>query len=372
MRKMLSYMVCMLTFLLCGCDVHEFPDPHYFPDSSDTPGNTGKPNDSGNTEDPGNQDEPQPARLLVRLDYETEMTEWEHEYDGTTVIEHGLGETYDNFYDHGKMRYVVRACPVSSERVISTRADREYEFIQEVVDGYDAEFWVDVPAGTYNIMVWSDFLRESEIIYEVGDFSGIMLEEVSSIGDDSGDAFRGTNEIFLSADLGEGQKDTIDITMQRPLAKFEFVANDLPEFVVKAAERLAATKGDTEVAIDISDYKVRFYYVGFKPDVYSMYSDKPVDSSLGVTFESTMSQLSSSEAKIGFDYVFVGDQSTAVTLQVGVYDEQDTQISLTKPISVPLMRRRHTVMTGAFLTPNASSGVVVDPEYDGDHNLIIP
>ena len=61
-----------------------------------------------------------------------------------------------------------------------------------------------------------------------------------------------------------------------------------------------------------------------------------------------------------------------MTLQVGVFDNEDTRISLTKPITVPLMRGRHTVLTGAFLTPNASQGVQINPEYDGDHNFILP
>lgn len=219
-------------------------------------------------------------------------------------------------------------------------------------------------------MVWSDFLRESDIIYETGDFTGIMLDENSDMGDESNDAFRGTNDQSFSVNVQEDDIDTVKVVMQRPLAKFEFVANDLDEFVVKADTKQNSTKSSSD--ININDYIVRFFYVGFRPDVYSMYTDKPVDSSSGVTFESTMSQLDSSEVKIGFDYVFVGDQSSDVTLQIGVFDRNEKQISMTKPIKVPLMRGRHTVMTGAFLTPDASGGVVLDPDYNGDHNVVMP
>ena len=382
MKRKLIYMIAMIAVILSGCDVHEFPDSHYFPDSSDTPGNTGKPNDPGNTDNSGEQnnqnnqndqnDDQNPllSKILVKLSYDVKMTMWEHLYDGNSVIERGLGESYDSYNEAGMMRYIIRACPVAKDRVASTKAAHEYQFVKDVKAGYDAEFTIDVAPGQYNIMVWSDFLRESDIIYETGDFTGIMLDEDSDMGEESNDAFRGTNDLAFTADVQENDIDTVEVAMLRPLAKFEFVANDLPEFVVKAETKQNSTKSVTDV--NINDYIVRFFYVGFRPDVYSMYTDKPVDSSSGVTFESTMSQLSSSEVKIGFDYVFVGDQSSDVTLQIGVYDKNETQISMTKPIKVPLMRGRHTVLTGAFLTPDASGGVVLDPDYDGDHNVVIP
>ena len=369
MKKTLLYIIFAVAFILSGCDVHEFPESPYFPDSSDKVEFPDLPDKPG---DQTGKDDPLMAKLCVRLNYDTHLTMWDHLYDGNSVIENGLGNVYDSSVGTGQMRYVIHAIPVSKERGVQTSVAQEYQFTKDVTEGYDSEFVVEVPSGEYDIMVWSDFVQESEIVYYVGDFSGIMLEEESSIGDDSSDAFRGMTPIQLSVDLKDNQVDTVDVAMQRPMAKFEFVANDLPEFAEKVANLESATKSGADLSVDISDYKVRFYYVGFKPDVYSMYSDKPVDSSLGVTFESTMSQLSNSEVKIGFDYVFVGDQSTAVTLQVGVFDDEDTRISLTKPITVPLMRGRHTVLTGAFLTPNASQGVQINPEYDGDHNFILP
>ena len=376
MKRVYIYIIGMILAVLSGCDVHDFPDSHYFPGPSDTPGNSGRPDDSGNKDDSGDQNNqngeqnPLLSKILVQLNYDVRMTMWEHSYDGNLVIERGLGESYDSYNDSGMMRYIIRACPVSKDRAVSARAAHEYQFIKDVKAGYDAEFSIDVAPGQYNIMVWSDFLRESDIIYETGDFTGIMLDENSDMGDESNDAFRGTNDQSFSVNVQEDDIDTVKVVMQRPLAKFEFVANDLDEFVVKADTKQNSTKSSSD--ININDYIVRFFYVGFRPDVYSMYTDKPVDSSSGVTFESTMSQLDSSEVKIGFDYVFVGDQSSDVTLQIGVFDRNEKQISMTKPIKVPLMRGRHTVMTGAFLTPDASGGVVLDPDYNGDHNVVMP
>ena len=131
------------------------------------------------------------------------------------------------------------------------------------------------------------------------------------------------------------------------------------------------TYTDTKV-VDLNDYKVVFHYVGFMPDAYSIYTDEPVDSSTGVIFESGLKTLTESEATLGFDYVFSYSSESVVSVQIGIYDNEGTQISLTAPINIPLKRSHHTIMTGSFLMSQTSGGVSINPEYDGDHNLIFP
>jgi hypothetical protein len=153
----------------------------------------------------------------------------------------------------------------------------------------------------------------------------------------------------------------------------EFIDKESFRFATKANENKAESDEATQTkTVNIEDYKMVFYYVGFMPNTYSMYTDKPVDSSTGVMFESTLKKLSESEASIGFDYVFVNGKESAVTVQIGIYDNEGTQLSLTEPIEVPLKRSQHTVMTGMFLMSEASGGVTINPDFDGEHNLIFP
>ena len=321
MRKILYLIICLPIFLLSACDVHEWPETPEF------------------------------VKLHLRLNYETDMTEWEHLYDGAEVIEQGYGETYDNHRDYGKIRYIVRTYPVSEKMRTTSDYTQEFVFTKDISEGYDHEVTLDLLQG---------------------DHKG---------NNDYRDAFRGSNNISLVADIIEHQPDTLDIAMQRPLAKFEFVTNDVVEFIDKESVRVAskangnkaASSDDTPTrAVNIEDYKVVFYYVGFMPDAYSMNTDKPVDSSTGVMFESTLRKLSESEATMGFDYVFVNGKKSAVTVQIGIYDNEGTQLSLTEPIEVPLKRSHHTIMTGMFLMSEASGGVTINPDFDGDHNLIFP
>ena len=346
---MLALLSC--AFCMASCDVHEFPDI------------------------------PEKRAFHLRLNYDTDMTEWEHIYDGTSVIEQGLGDTYDNHQDYGKIRYIVRTYPVSDKQRTMQDYVQEFVFTKDIAEGYDHEVTLDVLPGNYNVMVWSDLVKTSgdNHFYNADNFAEIMLQGDHQGNNDYRDAFRGSGNVTLIADIIERVPDTLDIAMQRPLAKYEFITTDLTEFINKeqtradAKSKAQSTDGeDVTTKVSIEDYKVVFYYVGFMPNAYSLFTDKPVDSATGVLFESTLNSLSETEASVGFDYVFVNGTESAVTVQIGIYDNEGTQLSLTEPIEVPLKRSHHTIMRGMFLMSEASGGVTINPDFDGDHNLIFP
>lgn len=163
--------------------------------------------------------------------------------------------------------------------------------------------------------------------------------------------------------------------MQRPLAKFEFITTDLQKFIDKEMEILkkeAETRGhDNPTRVDINDYKVIVLYSGFMPDTYNMNTDKPIDSSMGVSFESELNALNENEASLGFDYVFVNGKEAGISVQIGLYDSENRQVAFSEPINVPLRRNRHTVVRGSFLMQQASGGITIDSDFDGNHNIVI-
>lgn len=352
MRTIMNNLLCLLTLLMSACDVHQWPETPEF------------------------------VKLHLRLDYDTDMTEWEYIYDDEAPVDLGFGKTYDNTLSHGKIRYIVRAYPdLGKQR--SYENVPEFVFTRDIADGYNHDVTLEVPPGRYNIAVWSDLVEnEGDLqFYDAADFSEIKLQGEYKGDTDYRDAFRGSGDIELIAGIVERAPDTLEITMRRPLAKFEFITNDVLEFVEKEASRKLseANSGNSKVTddtstkvIDIEDYKVVFYYVGFMPDAFNIFSDKPVDSTTGVMFESTLSKITESEASMGFDYVFVNGRKSKVTVRIGIHDTENTQLALTEPIEIPLMRSYHTIVTGMFLMSEASGGVMVNPEYEGDHNLIYP
>lgn len=347
MRKILYLIICLPIFLLSACDVHEWPETPEF------------------------------VKLHLRLNYETDMTEWEHIYDGTSAIEQGLGDTYDNHQDYGQIRYIVRAYPKSEKQRTSQTYTQEFVFTKDISEGYNHEVTLDILPGNYNIMVWSDLVQTNgnDHFYDASNFAEITLQGDHKGNTDHRDAFRGIGNISLIADIIEHTPDILDIVMQRPLAKFEFLTTDLKEFIDKEYQYLlkeAATRGDVPpTRVNTDDYKVVFYYSGYMPNAYNMNTDKPVDSKMGVLFESKIDILNENEASLGFDYVFVNGKKSAVTVQIGLYDKEDRQLALSAPINVPLQRNHHTVIKGSFLMEETSGGITINPDFDGNHNIEI-
>lgn len=338
----------MLSLSIVGCDVHEFPGT------------------------------PENVALRLRLNFETEMLKWSHVVEGSNVIEQGTGPVYDNIRNYGQIRYVVRAYPV-------TKAGRNYEyytkefiFTQDILDGYDFEDVIELPAGNYDIMVWSDIIQSTndDWHYNPANFSEITLNGDYIGSNDYRDAFRGSAFITLESSVVEHDPATLDITMQRPLAKFELITNDLQEFYEKEIEyqeMLAASRGELPPSrVNTDNYTVVVNYVSHLPTTFNIFSDKPIDAAENMKFESKLNIVGSNEASLGFDYVLINGISGGMTIQVGFYDNEGRQIALSELIKVPLLRNRHSVLLGSFLIHKASGGLTINPDFGWpDNNIVI-
>lgn len=346
MRKILYLIILYIPFLLVACDVHEWPET------------------------------PENVDFHLRLHYETEMTKWEHQYDNNKVVEKGYGEIYDNHLNQGKIRYIIRAYPITRNQHSTKEYTREFVITKDVSKGYDHEVTLQLPGGDYDIMVWSDLLQSDKDshFYNADNFSEIEFKSNHKGNTDYRDAFRGTESLSLVADIKTQLPDTLDITMQRPLAKHELVTTDLQKFIDKELEylsKLAESRGeDAPTRVETDKYKVLIYYVGYMPDTYNMNADKPVDSSMGNFIESKLNILNNEEASFGFDYTFVGNSKSSVMIQIGLFDG-DREIAYSDLINVPLLRSHHTILRGTFLTQEASGGIIINPDFDGNHNITI-
>ena len=165
----------------------------------------------------------------------------------------------------------------------------------------------------------------------------------------------------------------MQVQLSRPLAKCSFVSSDLQEFIDKELEarNRNAARGEESRSLDLSDYKVMFYYNGFMPCAYNMFTSKPNDSKVGVRFESAITVTSESEALMGFDYVFVNGSEATASIILALYDKDGKEIFSSNPIPVPIKRAQHTIMRGEFLTIDTSGGVGIVPDFDGEYNYEI-
>lgn len=346
-----TYTIIICTFLLTftSCDVHEWPEEvpltkEYF---------------------------------TIYLDFSTDMDKQEYFYDSRST------ELISDY----EMRYTIKAFPyettrnVNGTRSISRAAIWEHVFTREVaLNDYNAEIDLQIPKGEYTLMVWADFVKKGTAnhhFYNPDNFSEIVLHGDHKANTDLRDAFRGTKAVEVFELKPNEEAPRIIIPMERPLAKFTVVTTDLKEFFEREEEAIrkrAEARGeeyDESRGINLSDYQVVFYYSGFMPCAYSMFTDKPIDSKTGVTFYSTLYQISEDEARMGFDFVMVNGKDASVMVTMGLLDAEGNPVSTSDEINVPLNRSKNTTVRGKFLIQEANGGIGIDPSFNGDYNIEI-
>ena len=342
MKRAIYHIMTVLLCFFISCDVHEWPEV----------------------------EKDVKATFLVELDFDTAMSEKEYFYNARSVSDI---EGYE-------MRYTLRAFPIESSesgRATSRAASWEHVFTRKVsTNDYDTtvEVEMELPGGDYSLMVWADFVKAGTVtnhFYAPDNFAEITLHGEHKANTDMRDAFRGTTNITMNGSMG--REGSVLVQLSRPLAKFSFVSSDLQEFIDKELEarNRNAACGEESRSLDLSDYKVMFYYNGFMPCAYNMFTSKPNDSKVGVRFESAITVTSESEALMGFDYVFVNGSEATASIILALYDKDGKEIFSSNPIPVPIKRAQHTIMRGEFLTIDTSGGVGIVPDFDGEYNYEI-
>ena len=343
MRTKNKYIIGLLvmilsSLLITSCDVHEWPEL------------------------------PEKVPYQFHLKFQTQMPIWPIKYETRS----GANNTELD------MRYIVRAYPLLDNGNTAQEYIDEFVFTKSVSNDYDCSFTHDLPPGAYTIRVWADFVKQGSkdnYLYDADNFREVYLLGDHQANTDSRDAFRGSKDIVLVADIIDKDPDATTIEMIRPMGKFEFVTTDLMEFVNNEARNNAERSNQNTIntnTVDLDDYRVVFFYVGFMPNAYSLITDKPVDSATGIYFASKLTQLNESDASMGFDYIFVNGKESVTTVVVGIFNRAGEQLGMTKPIDVPIKRGIHTVIEGKFLLEQNKGGVNINPEFDGDYNLTFP
>lgn len=340
-------MVAVAALALSSCAVHEWPGEH----------------------------DPEVYSLTLHLDYSTELPLYK-------VVEHQMSraeaaESYD-------VRYIIEVYATPQERSSGYKLLQRKIVSRDDVSSLAHSVPFTLPAGYYTFKVWTDYVDAGEVnnkYYNADDFEAIRLHGDYVANSDFRDAFVGT----LDAEVTPQTTDLI-VGNQRPMAKFNFITTDLERFVEHMLELKAQESREAEAAgadsgveddgatseeptrvVDISEYRVMFYYASNLPNEFNIFRNEPVDvyNPYTIAFESSITKLNDNEAELGFDYVFVNGNEIKMHVVIEVFDKDNVSVSCTQPIPVPMVRSKLTTIRGEFLTSQASGGVGINPGFDG-------
>ncbi len=230
--------------------------------------------------------------------------------------------------------------------------------------------------GNYDLWVWSDWADTNgkSLCYESSDFSHIHYPEPYRGGNEMRDALRGMTSFTIDDNYLSDYSIDIDLTLERPLARYEFISTDLNEFIDNETSRglMQYPSFDAPSRLpEMDNYTVKMIYSGYMPSEFDNFQNKPVNSTTGVSYTARIRPISDDEALLGFDYVMVNGHESSIPVAMELYDPEGTLIGRTNPIDVPTQRNRCTIVRGKFLTSKATGGVGINPDFNGDFNIEI-
>lgn len=362
--RQLTY--CMITgvaIMFTSCDVHEFPKENV----------------------------PVIDRTLT-LTFEAD------EFDHLTTVETGNDGRGRAVNDGTMTRHIVRAYryePTGNygSRVSSRSIIDYYEGTEDHNgDHPDVTLPLELEPGEYDIMAWSEHVPSygytgDDYFHNTRDFYELTLNGIENEGyihhgnDHMRAAWRGLTHITIArngkvyTDDPDTDIENVIVEMNRPMARFHFITTDLQEFnsrVMSKGEPAAAPGLGAPQAPRPDDYRVVVKYTGYMPSAYNLLSDKPIDSTPGISFNGEISPIDENTAQLAYDYVLVNGSSTSVQVALELYRHSDSALlSSTGVIDVPLKRGHYTVIKGPLLTTTAGTGLGISPDFNGDYNIEI-
>lgn len=236
-------------------------------------------------------------------------------------------------------------------------------------------------AARYHVVAWMDYVDDGSMedkYYKVNSLSSICVPDPGEyIGSEEHKAaYIGRQEFDLRG-YGDRWNETVacSMTLQRPMAKIQFITTDTDKFLDDLAAKRARENGTATPSDDIQDLsslRVTVDYDCYFPSSFNVYTDKPNDSRLGMSFSCHMTPLTDSEAHLASDYIFVNGSESAVIVRLTIRDSEGNLLNEVGGLNVPIVRGKLTVVRDDFLTKKYSPGIGIDPGFDGEIDIVIP
>lgn len=223
----------------------------------------------------------------------------------------------------------------------------------------------------YTLAVWMDYVKAADanantaaadvpdLYYNTTDLQNITCTSPYTGGTPYRDCLCGTAPLDLRAYRDQwNARVAVPLHLSRPLAKYQLIATDVPEFLQKTLRQRQA--GET--------YTLTVKYDFYTLLSYNVLTGVAGQSELGIQFSAPLqvSDDGNGECILVSDFFFVNADESYVPLTLEIYDSQGRGISRTAGINVPYRRSHLTTVRWHFLTNRFDTGIGINPDFDPD------
>ena len=227
----------------------------------------------------------------------------------------------------------------------------------------DGTFLVElsVPEGDYDLRLWTDYAHAdaplADTYYHTESLKAVSIvtEPYTANTDTKDAAYHNESNVTLPE---EGAEKTIKL--QRPLAKYRIIAND-----VEAYRKLA--EAEPEKYPPLEELTVTVRYENFFPSAFNVTNGKVTDALTGIGYATPLAGANSEtgELVLASGWIMAGTTESSVTVLLTVHDADGNTICQAKNILVEYKQGHLTTLRGKFLTAGINNGgVTIDTSWE--------
>ena len=226
----------------------------------------------------------------------------------------------------------------------------------------DGTYRVDLQLseGSYDLDLWVDYARTeaplADLFYHTESLKAVALvTEPYTANMEAKDAFYGGKSGVMVSSEGT----TVTMSLQRPLAKYKIIAND-----VETYKKLMKLEPDNYPPLE--DLTVTMLYEAFLPSEFNAKNGTVTDAITGIGFSSklTDTNINSKTLNIASDWIFASTESS-VTATITVSDSKGNKVSSVSGVSIAYKQGYQTTISGKFLTAGVDvGGINIDTDWD--------
>lgn len=229
----------------------------------------------------------------------------------------------------------------------------------------DGTYLVELEAteGNYDLRLWTDYAPAgaplADTYYHTESLQAVTINtDPYTANTDTKDAAYHSEENITLPEEGK----TVDVRMERPLAKYRIIANDAETY-----RKLTAK--NPEKYPPMEDLTVKVQYEDFFPSEFNTWNSKVTDATTGIGFSVrlTGSDTEADELPVAADWIMASGES-AVTVSLTVSDSSGRQICRVSGVRIAYKQGCMTTIRGKFLTAGINTGGI---SIDTDWNEII-
>lgn len=220
-----------------------------------------------------------------------------------------------------------------------------------------------VPKGSYDLRLWTDYAHTdaplADTYYNTESLKAITIATDPYVAntDTKDAAYHNESNLTLPED-----GTTINVQLQRPLAKYRIIAED-----VEAYRKLE--EADPQKYPPLEELTVTVEYENYFPSEFNIYNGKVTDSTTGIGFSARLTNTEANELPLCMDWIMASSESS-VSATLTVSDSSGRQVCRVSNVQIAYKQGCLTTLRGKFLTAGVSSGGIhIDTDWE---EIIIP